>query len=276
MVRAASPAPIVRLSIVVPTSSRRYDVPFPELHSRRAQAERSLSQLLLALESSDPIGTEVILASDDDEAAALHVESVFANAISAQRLRVLRLERSRDPAVTRNQAVALARGHYLAFVDLGDWWHAERLRELEPHLGRARLIVDARDHAGQSSDWLRTFLSGNWSVPSSVVVQRSLFEEIGGFPERTLGSEQYEFLLRALLRLAESAETDRLVILRAGQIVNETGFPPGQTPPILQTVSRTLRGLRERISLLTVLRALPKRHRLLALRALLGQRRIEG
>ena len=280
---STTPAPIVRLSVIVPVRNSALDLPIPDFLPKKALVERTVQSIL---DQDDPVGVEVVVACGGNPAAvADHLETIYPSQILTNRVQVGRFPRVTDPAVLKNQAAHVARGHFLSFIEPGDWWRPSRLSKLEPWLPGSDLLVSTRDDLRVSTDWLRSFLSENWAVRSSMVVRRHLFDKVGGFPEgcsgswfprRLPGSDSYEFFLRALVQLTEDDAQDRFTLLGSEEIVIEAGWPGGALPGPLASLEKRARQVREKASLLHLLRNLPGRHRPLALRALLGTKKISG
>jgi len=237
--------------------------------TNRGRVERSIEALLTQL---DPIGTEIVLVDEGvPDGTTEHIESIFGTALSTGKLKIARMGKDRgDRGAARNQGAELASGVYLAFLDPEDRWLPGRLERLAPWLSRHDLILSAAENPrlGQDSgvletDWLRAFMSHNWALPSSLVVQRTLFEKIGGFrvgyqrfplPSRIPGKLDYELWLRALLELSESGRRNRFALLGHGQSDIEL------SPEKLATESglmRKLGALKEAVTLLALARKLP-------------------
>lgn len=73
-------------------------------------------------------GIEVVVGDDGSTDAT--AERVFAWAQADARVRLLRLPRNRGPSAARNEAIAAARGTWLAVLDADDRFHPDRLRRL--------------------------------------------------------------------------------------------------------------------------------------------------
>lgn len=124
--------------------------------------------------------------------------------------------------VTRNQAAQAARGEYVAFLDADDIWYPEKLSKqvafMQAHpdvpmchtlcnvIDAQSQVVHIRHGAAVVPPTGRIFerlLEHCWITNSTILVKRSLFDEVGWFCEdRTTGiiGEDQDFFLRVARR----------------------------------------------------------------------------
>jgi len=175
---------------------------------------------------------ELIIVDDgsDDKAAGLTggAEGFFQDF----RVRVIHLEHTGLPGLVRNRGSEAARGRHLAFLDSDDIWEKNKL-ELQTNYFKAHpdiRICHTRElwlrngkeisQAGQNhqrggmifQDALIKCIIG----PSTVVMERSLFEETGGFREDMEIAEDYEYWLRITSFLEIGYIDTPLITKRAG------------------------------------------------------------
>lgn len=156
-------------------------------------------------------------------------------------LRVLTLERNSGPAATRNKGIAAANGEWIAFLDGDDAWMPEKLRiQLEAAAQQPNVELWCGDVAampamqyGEEEDFsqegreerdgsltqqpnnstaqqlykmltLNDFALGNPVATSTVMVKRSVLEDVGGFDEQFRGPEDYDLWMRIAGRKPET------------------------------------------------------------------------
>ncbi len=122
------------------------------------------------------------------------------------------------PSSARNLGARMARGRLLAFLDADDLWAPDKLRaqvqalDTRPRAAFAYGAFDGIDEDGNplprparvrpSGDIAAALFMYNFITTSSVLVRRDLFQQMGGFDESLVWSEDYDLWMR----LAESHE----------------------------------------------------------------------
>jgi glycosyltransferase involved in cell wall biosynthesis len=138
-----------RVSVILPAYNAA-------AHLRRA-VDSALAQTMADL--------EIVIVDDASTDATLEIAGRIAARDS--RVRVLHNERNSGPSVSRNRAIAAARGEWIAILDADDSWFPERLE---------RMLADAGD-ADVVSDDLYT-VRGALFKPEEPVL-RSMLQEAG-------------------------------------------------------------------------------------------------
>jgi glycosyltransferase involved in cell wall biosynthesis len=148
-------------------------------------------------------------------------------------IRVLR-QRNQGVAAARNRGIAAAHGEYLAFLDSDDIWKPRKLElqiarfESDPALGLVHCGTETIDSAAKTvqvlldgmEGWVATemlrfdrpVIGGPCSV---IVIPKRVAEEIGGFDERLLVSEDWELCYRVALRYRVGYIAEALVRYRS-------------------------------------------------------------
>ena len=139
---------------------------------------------------------EIVVVNDGSTDATASVLERYGS-----RLRAVTQE-NRGLAAARNAGVRASSGELIAFLDADDEWFAEKLETVvgalarQPHLAMVYSDAVQIDRAGNQiydsytpadqhrAPTLAEMLSGAWNIlPSSVLLRRETFDEIGGFCE---------------------------------------------------------------------------------------------
>ena len=169
--------------------------------------------------------------------------------IADPRLRVIELSRSGNIAAIRNTGARHATGRYVCFLDSDDLWRPTKL-EVQLALmtkSAARWSYTIFDHCDERGNMIPAAVgvrdppSGDITralietvapvVLSGIVVDRTLFEELGGFDEEESLRlrEDYHFMVRLAIASATIAIPQSLVLIRVhtGRTTRElTGAEP--------------------------------------------------
>ncbi len=165
------------------------------------------------------------------------------------RLRVIRHETNQGAAISRNDAMAAARGEFIAVMDSDDICAPARLErqvaflDANPRVGLVGCgVFDNIDVSGavlytsyhpQDNDSIQQTLVKQWCfLHPSVMFRKSIQEKVGGYRKAFEPAEDHDFLLRVLEHCEAHNLDERLVSYRLNpkglsvvghQYINELG-----------------------------------------------------
>jgi glycosyltransferase involved in cell wall biosynthesis len=158
----------------------------------------------------------------------------YLRSITAPHVRTIWLQHSGNPSRVRNTAIEAASGRYLAFLDSDDIWAPSKLERqiiaLEARSG-SRWCYTLCDHIDENGrplerkrlgtidfreGWIfEPLLRLQFSVAMpTLVAERDLVREIGGFDEEQLFAEFHDFCLRLAMRSEVVALRESLCSVR--------------------------------------------------------------
>ena len=180
-------------SIIIPTYNRSFDL------------NRSLKNIVNQIFTN----FEVIIVDDGSTDNTPEVVADFSNDLN---INYIKIANSRRPAIPRNLGITQAKGKYIAFLDSDDWWHENKLQLAFEYLENGadlvysdfykvkslteKEIVRVRDlKTNITTDLLK---NGNPICNSSVVVRKSILDEVGFFNEgqEYIAWEDFDLWLR--------------------------------------------------------------------------------
>ena len=135
------------------------------------------------------------------------------NSINDNRISIHKVNNNGVIAVSRNIGIGLAKGEWIAFLDSDDWWSKEKLSlSVERISDLTYLIYHNLKVIGKKNTLFESkktrlpnhpvmvdlLVSGNIIPNSSVMVRKSILDEIGGIDESKMmvGSEDYNTWLK--------------------------------------------------------------------------------
>ena len=157
-----------------------------------------------------------LIVADDGSGEETHQ---YLRGIAGPNVRIVWLAHSGNPSLVRNAAVAAASGRYLAFLDSDDEWPPQKLERQMAALRdrpQCRWSYTACRHIDESGGlipkkgvvprapegWIfgqLVRLEIGIAMPT-VVTERALFAEVGGFDEQQLFGEFHDLCLRLALK----------------------------------------------------------------------------
>jgi len=146
--------------------------------------------------------------------------------------RCIRCEVNGGVSRARNTGAANAAGTWLAFLDSDDEWRRQKLEKQvawisrhpsfrivqtrETWIRRGRRVNPPATHIKQEGDMFGQSLERCMITPSSVMLQKTLFLEIGGFNESLPACEDYDLWLRITCRYPVGLVDEELLIRYGG------------------------------------------------------------
>lgn len=141
-------------------------------------------------------------------------------------------QRNKGPAFSRNTGIKNSRGKYIAFLDSDDLWLEDKLfyqleffkknpeyllvHTNEIWIKNGKLLKQKEKHKKGGGDQFERSLELCVISPSSVMLKKELFDEVGLFDESFPACEDYEFWLRVTSKFEVGFIEDPLVIKRGG------------------------------------------------------------
>ena len=200
----------VQISVIIPT------------YNRSTLTVQALESVL----GQNRLPEEVIIVDDgstDDTAMALQPYR--------QRVRYVTHAHA-GVSASRNAGIRVAQGEWLAFLDSDDLWRSDKLQrqceELQRSAGSVVCYTDEewrRDghwlnqskHHRKMSGWIYQYCLQLCIIsPSSVLLHRRVFDQVGLFDEELPACEDYDLWLRVSLHFPVLFIPERLIVKRAG------------------------------------------------------------
>jgi glycosyltransferase involved in cell wall biosynthesis len=172
----------------------------------------------------------------------------------------VRLLRKRNGGVSsaRNLGIAHARGKLIAFLDSDDVWLPEKLElqastfHTKPDIGivltsfiginakqQTVILPQRRVHFPRDGRILNDVLLNPLMAPSTAMVRRSVFEDVGGFDESLRTAEDIDFFLRAARRTGIALVDKALVRYRVSiDSAKSLSNQPGSYDDYMTVMSR--------------------------------------
>ena len=163
--------------------------------------ERYLKETIESAISQTYAATEIILVDDGSTDRTRQISDRFANNVTYM------YQSNRGTAAARNTGIAMANGNYFAFLDADDLWLPEKL-------GLQMIVMLEATELAMVSCYMQQFVSPDLTeeervsvlippdesqgfLPTTIVVQKSSFNQVGLFDVRWTIGEFVDWHLRA-------------------------------------------------------------------------------
>lgn len=180
-------------SIIIPTYNRALD----------------LKRALVSLTNQIYEKFEVLICDDGSTDNTFEIANEFKSKLN---INYKKIQNSGKPAIPRNLGIANAKGKYIAFLDSDDWWHENKLQLAFEYLEKGADLVYSDFYKVKSlmekeivkvrelkeNITIDLLKNGNAICNSSVVVRKSILDEVGFFNEgkEYIAWEDFDLWLR--------------------------------------------------------------------------------
>ena len=180
-------------SIIIPTYNRALD----------------LKRALVSLTNQNYKKFEVLICDDGSTDNTYEIANEFKSKLN---INYKKIQNSGKPAIPRNLGIANAKGKYIAFLDSDDWWHENKLQLAFEYLEKGADLVYSNFYKVKSlmekeivkvrelkeNITIDLLKNGNAICNSSVVVRKSILDEVGFFNEgkEYIAWEDFDLWLR--------------------------------------------------------------------------------
>jgi len=170
---------------------------------------------------------ELIVVDDASSDSSLAIAESFHDS----RVRIIRHETNKSASLSRNDALAVARGEFVAIMDADDVCAPTRLERQVAFLDAHPLVglvgcavydnIDASgavlhtSYAPEENEAIQRIMMERWCFfHSSLMFRRALYEQVGGYRKEFEPAEDHDFILRILEHSQAHNLNERLVSYR--------------------------------------------------------------
>lgn len=170
---------------------------------------------------------EVIVVDDgsDDETIRI-LESYQAQGVT------LLKEEHKGVASARNSGIKMSSGDWIASLDSDDYWLTQKLeKQIEYHRSNPEILIsqtddiwirngkrfNRKDYHNPQAGWIfQLSLKRCMISPSSVMINKKIFDEVGLYDEKLVACEDYDLWLRVTSRFPVGLVEEKLVVKTGG------------------------------------------------------------
>jgi glycosyltransferase involved in cell wall biosynthesis len=226
------------VSVVIPTYNR-YELLREAVGSVLCQTFRDFELIIVDDGSTDQTNS-IVTDGLDADATAVFTSAAIAGLSVAETASVqppsafqfIQISHTGMPGAVRNIGVEAARGRYVAFLDSDDLWMRQKLQKQielmssqpstmishtrEAWLRNGKVVSQASQHHTREGRIFADSLAKCIIGPSTVMMDRALYQSTGGFRDDIEIGEDYEYWLRITPRHEVAYLDVPLTVKRAG------------------------------------------------------------
>ena len=177
------------------------------------KAEEFIREALMSVKAQTYTEWELIVVEDGSKDRTEEIVKDFASSLVDRHIQYVHHSENKGASEARNTAIKLAKGEFLAFLDSDDIWkeyHLElSMRELQlsgadlahsaievfNHKTRKPIIVISPTEE-EIADFPNSLFTRCYVLILTVVVKKSVFDELGGFDPNFKNAQDYDYWLR--------------------------------------------------------------------------------
>jgi teichuronic acid biosynthesis glycosyltransferase TuaG len=174
---------MIEISVVIPNYNRTTE---------------TLSAVVSVLRQTHPV-IEILIVDDGSNQATLDFLQSEVRPLS-DKVKVVKMNHSGHPGIVRNKGISISKGNWIAFLDSDDTWEPTKIETQVQRSFSSGARAIGENLPGKQRvrrQWrlidTHILMKRNALICSSVLVQKSLIEKVGNFPDNnySIGIEDY-------------------------------------------------------------------------------------
>lgn len=197
------------------------------------KGKRYLSRAIESVLAQTYTNIEIIVVDDNDPDSVERSETELVMAIysSNNKIKYIKHEKNMNGSVARNTGLRNANGEYITFLDDDDIYFPERISKcLKYLLNKTNASIVYSDTIIVKDEYVVGYISADKSgnllkelfcydgligTGSNIIFHRSIYDELGGFDERLLRHQDYDFLLKCFNNEREIVAFPECLVVKA-------------------------------------------------------------